>query len=331
MGTHSNLSIFVPHAGCPQSCSFCNQHTITGGAAQPAPEDVRRTAAEGAGFLKENCRTAQLAFFGGSFTAIDRGYMCSLLEAAREAVRRYGFDGIRISTRPDAVDAQVLAVLKEYGVRAVELGAQSMCDEVLAANRRGHTSADVENASRLIREAGLELGLQMMTGLYRDTDSRTLETARQLIALKPETVRIYPTVVLRGTELAKLLEAGVYRPQTLEEAVALCAELVPLFEEAGIRVIRLGLHAEPDVERNRLAGAYHPALRELVQSRIFLDRLLPALAASGADTVRVNPRFLSAALGQRKANLAVLAERGFSVRIVPDEGVPRGTFRLGRP
>lgn len=328
---HGNIALFVPHLGCPQQCSFCEQRIITGGQpsqSAPGPEDVWEAARTGARTLGERCGETEIAFFGGSFTAIDRAYMLELLSAAREAVERYGFRGIRCSTRPDAIDREVLDILAANRVTAVELGAQSMDDGVLAANRRGHTAKDTERAAELIRERGFELGLQMMTGLYTDTPQKSLATARRLISLRPRTARIYPTLVLPGTELERLYESGAYRPQTLEEAVVLCGELLDLFEAADVRVIRVGLHAGTDLEKKRLAGPYHPAFRQLVESRRFLSRLLPELSGPGAYAVAVNPREISTALGQGRENLNRLARKGCAVRFTQDPALPRGEFRV---
>lgn len=326
---HANIAIFVPHLGCPHQCSFCEQNTITGanGAPPPTPGDVDRAARIAADSLGERRGEAEIAFFGGSFTAIERGYMVSLLEAAAQTVERYGFRGVRCSTRPDAVDEEVLDVLKAYRVTAVELGAQSMDDGVLAANRRGHTAADTERAAALIRGRGFELGLQMMTGLYTDTPEKAVETAGKLIALGPATVRVYPTIVLAGTELARRFEAGEYRPQTLDEAVELCARLLGMFQRAGAAVIRMGLHPGPELERKMLAGPYHPAFRQMVESRLFLARLEQALDGPGRYRVCVNPRDISTALGQKRANADKLREAGFWVEFRQDADVPAGGFR----
>ena len=198
---HANTAIFVPHNGCPHRCSFCNQNAITGQAKQPPPADVEQAAKRAAETLPKGV-TAELAFFGGSFTAIERNYMVSLLKAAQPFLQAGVFSGIRCSTRPDCIDADILSLLKDYGVKAVELGAQSMNDDVLRRNRRGHTAADVERAAGLIRAAGLSLGLQMMVGLPGDTPNGAWETARCLAALGPETMRIYPTIILSGSLLA---------------------------------------------------------------------------------------------------------------------------------
>ena len=269
----------------------------------------------------------ELAFFGGSFTAIDREYMISLLSAVQPYIGR-SISGIRCSTRPDCIDGGILDILQQYRVTAIELGAQSMDDRVLSLNRRGHTAAHVEQASRLIRDRGIELGLQMMTGLYGDTDEGALSTARRLAELQPSAMRIYPTVVLRGTELARLYESGEYVPQTVEQAVELCSSLLELLESRGIRVIRLGLHASEEVEQNRLAGAYHPALRELCQSRIYLRRMLSMLDADSSITgFAVHPRELSKALGQHRANVEELRKRMPTPVISADSDVVVGAIR----
>lgn len=327
-----NIALFVPHVGCPCRCSFCDQRAITGGAQPPTPDQVWEAAKAGADRWGDGVSQMEIAFFGGSFTAIPREYMVALLEPAKKAVELWGYYGIRCSTRPDAVDEEILALLKSYHGTAVELGAQSMDEEVLRLNRRGHTAEDTRRAAGLIKQAGLELGLQMMTGLYGSTPEKDVETARQLVALEPETARIYPTVVLEHTELADLYRAGAYHPQTLEEAVELCGKLLPLFENAGVKVIRMGLHAQEDVEARRVAGPYHPAFRELVESRVFLSQLLEELAPQGTGSyrVKVHPRSLSVAVGQKRANVEALRRRGFEVRFVPDQSVSREGFVLER-
>lgn len=278
--------------------------------------------------LKENTANAEIAFFGGSFTALDRPYMLSLLQAAEPYIHR--FKGIRVSTRPDAIDGEVLAVLRSYHVTAIELGAQSMSDAVLLCNDRGHTADDVRRASALIRDGGFELGLQMMTGLYGSSDELDRYTAREFIALCPDTVRIYPTIVMRHTRLGELYRVGRYQPQSLEQAVALCAELLTLFEENGVRVIRVGLHDTPSLAENRLAGPYHPAFRELCESRILLERLLALIQnrEKGSLTAAVSPRCVSKLIGNKKANAAYLRSLGYELKIVEDPSVPEGEVVL---
>lgn len=329
---HANVAIFVPHIGCPHCCSFCDQRAITGQSGAPTAREVRAAAEAAEQHLGVAARQAEIAFFGGSFTAIDAEYQEELLAAAWEYVREGRFAGIRISTRPDAIDQETLCRLRAYGVTAVELGAQSMDNRVLRLNHRGHTARQVEEAAGKIQGAGFSLGLQMMTGLFGDTPAGALETAGRLAALHPDTVRIYPTIVMKGTELARLVAAGEYRPMGLAETVELCAHLLDLFEERGIRVIRLGLHAGEGVEQNRLAGPWHPAFRELCESRRLALRALPllrrALPTGGRAALWVHPRALSQMLGQKKSNLAAFQAEGYHVIIKTNASLGRGEIRV---
>ena len=286
---------------------------------QPTAAEVENDISSAAGYMGEKVKNAENAFFGGSFTAIDREYMISLLEVAHEAMKKYGFLGVRCSTRPDAIDEEVLGILKTHSVTAIELGAQSMNDRVLFMNDRGHTSKDVEKASALIKSFGFELGLQMMTGLYASSKEDDMETVSRLISLHPDTVRIYPTVTLENTKLAELYRAGEYIPQSLEEAVELCSEIIPLFEKEGIRVIRVGLHASEELDC-RVAGPYHPAFRELCNSEI-LFREIDKNIMSGNYLIRCEKKLHSAIVGQKKKNLLKWEEKGFGVKVVTDDSV----------
>ena len=268
---------------------------------------------------------AEIAFFGGSFTAVDRDYMIGLLEAAHEYIAQGKVAGIRVSTRPDAIDDGVLTILKQYGVTSIELGAQSMRDEVLEMNRRGHTASDVINASVLIKEYGFSLGLQMMTGLYGDDNVGARYTARQLASLRPDTVRIYPTVVLEGTELAEKMRTGEYIPQGYEDAAELCAQLLRFFEHKRINVIKLGLHASDGVEGSMVGGAYHPAFRELCEGILYyrlIRRTLSEQFPDGGDYIVYVPKAdISKATGQKKSNILRLALEGWNVRIKGDDAI----------
>ena len=320
-----NISIFVPFNGCPQQCSFCNQKTITGQQTQPTADDVKKSVETA---LKHKGYEYEIAFFGGSFTAIDKGYMLELLDTAYEYVKDGRVKGIRISTRPDAIDGEILEFLKSRGVTSIELGAQSMDDEVLEANLRGHTAQDVANASKLIKEYGFELGLQMMTGLYRDTDEKAIETAKKLIELKPATVRIYPTVVLKGTLLADLYEKELYKPQNVDDAAALCTKLIPMFENAGIKIIRLGLHSSEDIKKNMVAGAFHPAFGEIVQSRFILNRILKYPPSS--YEIFVNPKSVSKLKGNQKRNVYFLMEEGYNIKFTVTDSVAVDELKIVR-
>lgn len=304
-------------------CSFCDQRSISGERSAPTAEQVRAVLEEQAAHLAERGMSAEIAFFGGSFTAIPRAYMLELLDTARAAVERFSvYSGIRCSTRPDCVDEEIVDILKRYGVTAVELGAQSMNEEVLIANDRGHTAEDVRKAAALIKQSGIELGLQMMTGLYKDTPERCLRTADEFIKLAPKTVRIYPTVILKKTRLGELFESGEYGSFSFDETVDLCAELLQKFERNGIRVIRLGLHASPGVEREMLGGVYHPALREIVESRIVLKELTERLSAfpKGDYTIYTDKKKISRTVGQKRGNVRILSESGYNIDVREREG-----------
>ncbi len=319
---HANIALFVPHEGCPHMCSFCNQKTISGITRPLLPEEVKaacETAIKSGNASPEN---SEIAFFGGSFTAIDEDYMLSLLKAAKPYIDRKYFKGVRVSTRPDCIDEKKLRILRQYGVTAIELGAQSMDDGVLALNERGHTAEDVRTASEMISGFGFSLGLQMMTGLYGSSSEKDIYTARELIKLKPETVRIYPTIVLENTALARLMREGKYTPQTLDDAVSLCARLLLMFKENGIRVIRLGLHSGGSVEEGCLGGAYHPAFRELCEGEIYLKKMLAAFSGlpKGAEyIVEVPEKSVSKAVGQSKRNEKALKNYGIQCKIKGNE------------
>ena len=328
---HVNVALFVPDEGCPHRCSFCNQKTISGFQRRLEPIDVI-SACETALSGKTDARGGEIAFFGGSFTAIERGYMLSLLKTAKIYIDRGFFKGVRISTRPDCIDESILALLKEYGVTSIELGCQSMDDEVLLLNERGHTAKDSENACRLVKSAGFELGVQMMTGLLGDSDEKAFETAKRLIALSPDTARIYPAVVLEKTKLESLYKSGEYRPQTLEEAVCLCSSLLKLFNENGVKVIRLGLHSGGNVEDGYVAGAYHPAFRELCESRLYRDEIENLLdknkVSNGSVGIAVSKKHISQATGQKKANLLYFREKGCLIRFITEENMKQYEVRL---
>ena len=301
--------VFIPHLGCPHACVFCNQHEITGAAAEEALRKLNsltENPPQGAAY--------ELAFYGGSFTALSVEQQLRYLEAAGRARDCGAVSSIRLSTRPDAITPEILERLKQYGVGTVELGAQSMQDRVLRASGRGHSAEDVRRASAMIREAGLSLVLQMMTGLPGDDDNGAVDTAVQLVALQPDAVRIYPTVIVRGTELERLWRRGMYQEHTVEDAVRVCARLLPLFQAAGIPVIRLGLNPTDELSGGAaLAGAYHPALGELVRSRVLRNRAERQLAEMNCEgeavTIRVPEKKLSQMLGQKRCNVIWLKER----------------------
>lgn len=325
--SHNNISIFVPHAGCPQQCSFCNQKTISGQQYAPTAEDVKKTCSLAMEQIKDKSNT-EIAFFGGSFTAIDRKYMTELLTAAKKFLGEGKFKGIRISTRPDFIDREVLDILKAYGVTAIELGAQSMSDKVLAANERGHTAEDVFRASKLIKEYGFELGLQMMIGLYQSTEKDESETLDKIAQIKPDTVRIYPVVILKGTRLAELYESGEYQTFSFDDVLEISAAAMMKFESLGIKVIKCGLHASEFVENDMVGGFYHPAFRELCESIIYRQRIEELIGSLPKPLEKclfaVNPSCISKAIGHKKSNIEYFKKTfNIDIKVVADEKIPK--------
>ncbi|MBE6732899.1 MAG: radical SAM protein [Ruminococcaceae bacterium] len=325
---HANISIFVPHIGCPNRCSFCNQGYITGTHKAPSPSDVADAVINARSAKNYDPKNTEIAFFGGSFTAINRNYMLELLKTASWFVENEIVKGIRISTRPDAIDDETLKLLKSYNVTAIELGAQSMRDRVLKMNNRGHTSEDVVRASALIKKYGFSLGLQMMTGLYKDSDTAAISTAKQIIKIAPNTVRIYPTIVLKDTYLAALYSDNRYEPQTLEGAVNLAAELLLMFEKANIKVIRLGLHSIE--EDSFVAGPWHPAFSELCKSALFLKKAKELLKQKGKYIIYVSPKCISQMVGQKRTNIISLKNDGFICSVKPQEDLKENEIRVVR-
>lgn len=322
---HSNISIFVPHVGCPHMCSFCNQRTITGTQQIPHSDDVKRICSQAVREIKDPSQT-EIAFFGGSFTAVPREYMLELLNAAKDFVGEDKFKGIRISTRPDAISAEILDILKSYGVTAIELGAQSMCDNVLSANERGHTAADVVNAAKLIKSYGcFEFGLQMMVGLYKSSPEDELATWNSIASLCPDTVRIYPVVILADTKLGELFQSEEYVPFDFDTAVDLCADFLKDAQARSIDVIKMGLHASDTVESQMLGGFYHPAFRELCEGLNYRRQIESHLDGCGASIceaeISVPARALSKAQGHKKCNIEYFAQKGITLKIIPDKQI----------
>jgi len=307
----SIIPVFVPHLGCPHACVFCNQRRISGAEKPATAETVREALRLAETIPCEGAR--ELAFYGGSFTAIPAAQQIELLSAAKEALDAGLIRSIRLSTRPDAIDETILDRLRTYGVETIELGAQSMDDEVLRASHRGHTAGDVFRAAAMVKEAGFRLILQMMTGLPGDSPGKCVETARRIIKCRPDGVRIYPTVIVKDTELCERWLAGEYREHTVEDAVRICARIVPLFERAGIPVIRLGLNPTEELSGSAaVAGAYHPALGELVKSRMLYNRaekLLEGIRPGSKVILEVQPEQLSQMIGQHRQNITGLTER----------------------
>lgn len=325
------VPVFVPHLGCPHACVFCDQHTISG-AASFDPGDVPRQIEETLATIPPDAHT-EIAFFGGSFTAIDRGLMTSLLETASGYVRRGKATAIRLSTRPDCVDDGILELLRRFPVKTIELGLQSLDDAVLTASGRGHTAACGRDACRRVREAGFSVVGQMMTGLPGASRESDRGTAAEIAALC-DAARIYPTVVIRGTALEKMAARGLYAPLTVDEAVRRSADALECFLDKDIPVIRIGLCESDGLRGGVVAGGYHPAVGELVMSEVWLRRLrreLQTLPCAGKRlTIFCAGSAVSRVVGMRGGNRTALQEE-FHVRkisVTASDGLTDYQYRI---
>jgi histone acetyltransferase (RNA polymerase elongator complex component) len=261
------IPFFIPHSGCPHRCVFCNQKKITGEHDQPLPESIPAKIAD---YLKtdKKKRPVQVAFYGGTFTALPLDTQRRYLMTVTPFIEAGKVESIRLSTRPDCISEEILSLLAEHRVSTVELGAQSMDDSVLAGAGRGHTTADTVGAVALLRKHAFSVGIQLMPGLPEDTRERFFRTVDKTLEIKPDIVRIYPALVIKDTLLEKLYYAGQYTPLSLDEAVSWCKIALGRFEEAGIKVIRMGLQPTEELLKpgTIVKGPYHPSFRQLVQT-----------------------------------------------------------------
>lgn len=324
-----NIPIFVPHRGCPFDCVFCNQKRITGSTDIVTAEKVKDTISQYLKTLpKDNC-VIEAAFFGGSFTGIPILEQSTLLLAAKTFLDEGKIHGIRLSTRPDYISVEILENLLKYGVTTIELGVQSMDDDVLLKSNRGHSKEQVINAVSLIRQYPFKLGLQMMTGLPGDNDEKSIQTARELIALSPDFVRIYPTLTIKDTYLETLYLNGEYVPQTVEEAVELSKKLLLMFEENNINVIRIGLQSTKEIceHGSVVAGPVHSSFRELVESSIYFDLIGAQLKKGDRANVFVNPNEISKAIGNKRRNILKFKDKGINIKVYGDKSLEKREVR----
>ncbi len=268
-----NIPIFISHEGCPHTCVFCNQKKITGVHTKVTVDDVRRIIEDYLKLIPKENRYVEIAFFGGSFTGLPLEIQEEFLKTAEEY--KDFTDGIRMSTRPDYINDEVLLLCKRYHVSTIELGLQSAADEVLLLNEREHTFKDTVRAAGLIKSYGISLGLQMMVGMYGSSPEKDIATAISTAALEPECVRIYPTLTLRGTKLEEFYKQGLYTPYSLETAIDTTDKIMKIFEERNIEIIRVGLHSDESLtsQNNITAGPYHPAFRSLVLSKRHREKI----------------------------------------------------------
>ncbi|MCI8760570.1 MAG: radical SAM protein [Clostridia bacterium] len=333
------IPIFVPHLGCPNDCIFCNQKSISGQKENMTKEKAKKIIEDYLDSIKNEEAEVEIAFYGGSFTAIETKMQEELLEVANQFIQQGKVESIRISTRPDCIDKETLKRLKKYKVKTIELGVQSTNDYILKRTNRGHTFQDVKKASKMIRWNGFKLGHQMMVGLPESTRIDEINTARSLIKLKPKMVRIYPVLVVKNTKLEEEYKQGKYEPLPLVQAVEVCKELVRMFADKKIEVIRVGLQnteeiADPASENSEVvAGPYHPAFRQLVESALWYDAIVGKIKKLNVKVkeveVTVNPIDANNVIGHKKENILKLKNM-YDVDLVlqQDETVKQGKSKI---
>lgn len=333
------IPIFVPHLGCPNDCIFCNQKSISGQKENMTKEKAKKIIEEYINAIQTKDASIEIAFYGGSFTAIEPEKQVELLEVANEYIKKGKVESIRISTRPDCIDKETLKRLKKYKVKTIELGVQSANDYILKKANRGHTFEDVKKASKMIRWNRFQLGHQMMVGLPESTRTDEINTAKALIKLKPKMVRIYPVLVVKDTKLEKDYKNGIYEPLPLVQAVEICKQLVRMFADKKIDVIRIGLQnteeiTDPQGEKSQVvAGPYHPAFRQLVEAGMWYDAIVGKIKKLNVKVkevqVTVNPIDANNVIGHKKENVVKLKET-YDVDLIlkQDEKIRQGKSKI---
>ncbi len=331
---HYIIPVFIPHLGCPHACVFCNQAEITAverNARSIRGEDVLRIAKDHLATIPPGDRVVELSFFGGTFTGIPADLQRELLEAANHLLKEGSIQHIRCSTRPDFIDETTLDRCVSFGMDIIELGVQSLDDDVLRQSGRGHDREAVRRASELIRRKGIRLGHQIMPGLPGSSEESDLATARASIEMGPDEVRIYPTLVVEGTALADRYHGNSFQPLTLDEAVSRTAEILALYERAEVTILRVGLQSTKEIspEGSLIAGPWHPAFRELVLSCRLNEKIKKAILDSTEEAeLIIHPRDLSVLYADKKRYFRQHSDR--SLRVLQDEGTRRGEVLIRR-
>ena len=331
------IPIFLPHAGCPHQCVFCNQTSITGvGRDTVSPEKVEQKIIKFLGYKGNDLRPVQVAFYGGNFLGMEKDYIERLLNVPAKFVKNKEVDAIRFSTRPDTINHDQIEMIKNYPVTTIEIGVQSMDDRVLDMAKRGHTVLDTQKAVVRLKERGYTIGLQMMVGLPEEDEAGSLSTAYRISELEPDFVRIYPTIVLKNSLLARWYKNGTYRPWSLERSIAHVKTLYLFFKKKNIPVIRMGLQASEDLDSGDavLTGPYHPAFGHMVYSQIFLDMATAILEKKQIFhekvVLSVHPRSISKMKGMKNHNVEILKKRFQlqSLKIAPDPSLDEDKLAL---
>lgn len=339
MKKHAIIPIFIPHRGCPNDCVFCNQRKITARTSAPTIDEVRNTIDTWLTTLGE-VPTVEIAFYGGSFTGLDLDDQSSYLAIAKDYKDRGIIDKIHLSTRPDYIDREILDNLKAYSVDTIELGVQSFDDEVLRKSNRGHSSASVYKAVALVKEYGFEFGIQLMIGLPGDSLDTCIYSAKEAVKLKPSLTRLYPTIVIDDTELLEMYRRGEYQPLSREEAISRTTAMYKILDDAGITIMRVGLKSTDIIGEGGAinGGTYHPAFRQLVESRIARDKIEPQLdrianECIGARTkvdIFSSPEWFSNAIGNNSENRKYFEEKypELSIKFRVDEHLESAEFTV---
>ncbi|HOF32820.1 MAG TPA: radical SAM protein [Spirochaetota bacterium] len=305
------VPFFVPHNGCPNLCIFCDQKTQAG--REPLPEEIIPLIKQYRKSAPDSVTNFELAFFGGSFTGIEVNYQKQLLKEAKSALEMGLVSGIRVSTRPDAINKETLSLLNKYSVKTIEIGAQSFSDDVLKASGRGHTAKQTIEAAQLIKQHGFDLVIQLLPGLPLDSIEKSIRSAEIAAELNPSAARIYPAVVLEGTNLGEMFKSGAYSPLSVEEAVEWTYEIMKIFQRKNINVIRIGINPVESGNLSKIiGGAYHPSFGQIVKSRLKRDDMEQLFLFQEIDqksTILIPSDYKEEYIGQKRANIKYLEDK----------------------
>ena len=333
------IPIFVPHLGCPNDCIFCNQKSISGQKKNITKEETKKIIDDYLENIKEENARNRNSIFWRKFYSNRKEKQEELLKVAYEYIENGKVESIRISTRPDAIDKEELKMLKKYKVKTIELGVQSANDYILKRANRGHTFADVKKASKMIRWNGFRLGHQMMVGLPESTRIDEINTAKALVKLKPKMIRIYPVLVVKNTKLEEEYNQGIYEPLSIVQAVEVCKDIVRIFANKNIDIIRIGLQntdeiTDPNNDKSEVvAGPYHPAFRQLVESAMWYDAIVGKIKKLNVKVkeveVTVNPIDANNVIGHKKENILKLKDT-YDVDLIlkQDEDIKQGKSKI---
>jgi len=327
---HYTIPIFTPELACPFQCVFCNQEKISGHQSIPTENEIIQIIEDHLATFKAVDRIVEVGFFGGSFTGTPINQQQMYLKIVAPYISSGKIQGIRLSTRPDYINDEILTMLKAYNVTTIELGAQSFDDEVLKQTRRGHTAQQIETASEAIINFGFNLGLQMMVGLPSDTIEKAIYTAQKIIRAGADCTRIYPAVVVKDTLMHSWYNNGKYNPLSLDEAVDWTKQILPLFEQSGVNVIRVGLHPSEGlvIGKDLIAGPLHPSFKELVLTAIWGEKLKLISSNNSNIEIYVNPRELNYAIGYKSVNKHSLLQRFNRIKFKADNTLKHREFKI---